>query len=495
MRYSMIAMLLCACAPFTSARRLTPAEAEANYREFYRELMAGRYGTAKALADQRKVDKQKVLDVVITAMWQEIMINKEEMGVKEAREISRKFQLSQAVEASFAKNAFHHLIKYRSCEKAASVVFWFNLEPAYADKAIDCAGSLYGPNHIAVARLACIKPGAKDFQRKLITGWIKNFKQTSSVYRDYDLLAEIAAICPLVGGDFSELFAIGMEDKQFKFARAMLNEKDFKKVPVDYDGFIAAAISHFQCGLAATVAIEHELSDDVVEAIFLNPRCFGGTLSEIDLETVPRKKIFWLFDLSLQAREYAFARNLVDKFQLADSYFDRIVDEAIGARDFQQIVDFELPADRDVHLYQDGILDKIMDLNEEWFVVLYAVSKAEEKSDKNWHGWVERAYLHALRRGAFELAAGVAEKHEQPEFGRWGIKLAFESACEANLKEAGEIARRWLDRQAWRRVVLLVYQKKREEEIAKKRKKRIELLERTRRACADSDDWCVEQAP
>jgi hypothetical protein len=110
--------------------------------------------------------------------------------------------------------------------------------------------------------------------------------------------------------------------------------------------------------------------------------------------------------------------------------------------------------------------------------------------DENWYAWIERAYLHALRRGAFVLAAEIAQKHDDDisEFNKWGVNLAFESACKSDLEEAGYIARRWLDRQAQHRVIILTYQKKREEERRK-------LLKRSRRACADADDWCIKRIP
>lgn len=412
MRQIFIAVFLCACASVHSARRAAPVYSEADFREFYREFVSGRYNSAKAIAARKSVDKQRVIETVLTEMWQEVMLSRG-AGVTKAKELSRQFQLGRATETVFAKNAFAYLIKFKSCENAANVVFSFNLGPTYADKAIDCAKFVYSPNHLEVARLACLRPGAKERLNSLIAGLVKSFKQTSAAYRDYEVMSVIVAMCPLTGNQYSELFAVGVEDKQFRFARAVLKKNEFKKTAADYQNFIAAAVAHFQCGLAATVAIEYGLPNDIVEAVFLNPKCFGNTLSEIDLEVIPFQKSIWLFDLSLQAHEYLFARNLVDRFNLADAYFNRIVDEAVSAKDFSQIIEFDPPTDWDKNLYQDQVLDKILDLNEEWFVVLYAVSNAKSgDAEKNWYNWVERAYLRALRRGAFELAAGIAEKHK-----------------------------------------------------------------------------------
>ena len=485
----MIAVLLCACASFTSARRPTVAEAEANYKLFIKYFDLGNYDQAKAIADQKKVDRQQIIKVITTAMWQEVILTKV-MGVGWAKAMARKFQLDRATETAFAQDVFSYLVINNSCEIAADVVLYFDLGPIYADKAINCAQPYPFPVH--VARLACRVPGTKDLRSKLINGWVNNFQQSQPAQRDYVSMAEIAVLCPLTADQYADLFAIGLKDKQLEFTRIMLEKGNFKKILADYDNFIAMAVAQFQCGMAATVALKHKLPDATVEALFLNPKCFGGNLWEVDPALISSKKVYRFFELSLEAHEYLFARNLVEKFNLADTYFDRIVDEAIAAKDFSSIIDFDPPAGLDKRLYQDGVLEKLMDSNEEWFVVRYAISRSTTFSsdvDENWYAWIERAYLHALRRGAFELAAEIAYKYELTEFSKWGINLAFDGACQArNLDEAETIVRRYkLGREALNRVVLLRYQKNKEE-----KKKRMESRQRQKRVCGSSDDWNVK---
>lgn len=480
MRYVMIAMLLCACASFISRRRLTVAEVEANYQEFYKEFTAGNYNEAKIIAYQKNVDRRRVVTVVTTAMWQKVILN-QAIGVGQAKAISQTFQLDREIEAAFARKIFEYLVINNSCEVAADLVLYFDLGLTYADKAINCAQPYPSFQR---AHLACRRPSIKDLQSKLKDGWIENFKQSRPDQRDYDSMAKIAVICSLTADQYADLFAIGIEDKQLAFALAILEKGDFKKTSSDYDKFIAMAVARFQCGVAAAVTLKYKLPDATVEALFLNRKCFGGNFREVDLGLVPPKKIFWFFDLSLQAQEYTLARNLVEKFQLADPYFDRIVDEAINARAFDEIIDLDPPEDYDKHLYKNQILERIMDLDEEWFVARYVITRVE-----NWKAWIERAYLHALRRGAFELAADLAKKHELLEFTRWGIALAFDGACQAqNLDEAETIVRHHkLEREALNRVVLLRYQKNKKEA----KKKQLELRRRQKRECQKGDDWCV----
>ena len=70
----------------------------------------------------------------------------------------------------------------------------------------------------------------------------------------------------------------------------MLDKGNFNKTAVDYDNFIAVAIAKYQCGLAATVAFQQKLPDSAIEAIFLNPKCLGRNLREVDMAFVYPQK-------------------------------------------------------------------------------------------------------------------------------------------------------------------------------------------------------------
>ena len=525
MRYAIV-MWLCACASITSARHQTAAEVKANYVEFYKEFMAGHYGRANAIASQKKVNRQMVVDIVLAEMSRHI---RNDLVVL-AKIVSRDLELDRATETAFAQNTFDLMVKSSNCWGAADVAFYFDLGPAYADRAINCGMSVYEVNKALL--LACNRSGTPELISWLTRVAVEDFKHTSPDHRDYDSITEISKICSLTAEQYLDLFAISIADQRLylalemivvlgyaknigdldlqplyrrlfqaamatpndgnlKFVQEMFKKDGFKKISADYDNFIAVAVERFNCGLAMTVAIERKLPDAALEAIFLNPKCSGAVFDDVELELIPPKRAGWFLDLSLQAGKFFFARKLVDKFSMGDSDVNRIVDEALAAKALDQVMDFDPPSDQDKRAYQDSILDRIMDADEEHFVVRFAVSciKSQCNVEENWHGWIERAYLHALRRGAFELAAEIAGKYDSSEFSQYGVNLAFDQACQAkNLDEAELIVRRFkLGRKAMDRVVILRYQIKKAEE----RKKWLESRKRQERACQKSGDWNV----
>lgn len=517
----MSVLFFCACAPFKGPERpLSPAEIRANELEFHRQFNLENYEAVRQFAKINKVDRKVVLDTVLVAMWREIY----GVGnVPEAKNIGDKMGLDEPTQKVFAQDAFGYLLRAKQCGLAAEVAFYFGLDQTYADSAIVCAEESFTINF--TIQLACEKPGTLAVQNKIKAKWLKAFHQATPSTRDFWPISQVVEECPFTADEYLDLYntfitddqlywafavASTLDDKKLmtpdnvqtlyqsvfqaaitkpsggsvnsvyvsgytnlKVAKMILEEKKFVRKAADYDSFIASAITQFQCGLAATVAIEHNLPSATVEAIFLHQRCLGGTLNEIDPHIVSPMIRQWVFELSLRAREYRFARALVSTFAMGDEYFEQIVDEAINAKDFLAIADMEPPADWDKIIYQWWILGRLVDVDEEWFVAVYAV--AHEGTyllvDINWYLWVERAYLHALRRGAFELAADIAAKHNDSDFIDWGVKLAFEHACDAdNLAEAENVVRRYkLGKQAARRVALLRLKKTQAEEKKKKK--------------------------
>ena len=87
--------------------------------------------------------------------------------------------------------------------------------------------------------------------------------------------------------------------------------------------------------------------------------------------------------------------------------------------------------------------------------------KAPFEMDVNWKLWWIWRTCTPCAADAFELAADIAAKHRDAEFMKWGVKLAFDHACDAgSLADAREVARRHnLDKAALKRVALLVNKK------------------------------------
>ena len=503
MRYLAIilAVLCCACASTVPKprRNFTPEEIKENERDFYREFSLENYDEAMRIAKEKKVDRKMVEETVIVAMWRKIY---DIADVPDAKNIMDKFQLDRAVQTVFAQSAIDYLLRSKQCNIAADVAFYFDLGQTYADKAILCSDSMFSISH--TTQLACDRPGTPQLGDKIKAKWLVSFEEASPSTRDYWPISEIAEACSFTEDQYLLMYNVCLSDNQMYLAfvaastlsekklmsddrsqllyrrvfqasitvpgrenlaaaKMLLEDKKFIREAGDYDNFFASAIAQFQCGMAATVAIEHNLPDASLEAIFMNRRCLGGTLSEIDPHIIHLVKRPWVFELSLRAREYLFARNMVSVFEMDDSYFEQIVDAAIDAKDFLPILGLEPPDDWGKTIYQWWILGRLMDLDEEWFVTIYTVAWDGTFSivDINWYLWVEQAYLHALRRGAFALAADIAAKHRDADFMEWGVKLAFDHACDAdNLPEAGDVARRYhLGKAALKRVALLVNKK------------------------------------
>ena len=135
-------------------------------------------------------------------------------------------------------------------------------------------------------------------------------------------------------------------------ASLLLTEEKFVHDAADYDALVAASFAQFQCEFAATAAIQHELPDATLEAIFMHPDCFGRALSKLDPGSVPLEKRQWLFEVSLRAHEYVFARSMITAYEFDDSYFEQIVDAAIDAKEFIIIIEIEPPDDWDKITYQ-----------------------------------------------------------------------------------------------------------------------------------------------
>lgn len=513
---------ICACTPVKGPKRpLAPEEIKANELEFNRRFNLEEYDSAREFAKANKVNREVVRDTALLAMWREIYGT---INAQEAWNIAQQIRLDGATQKVFARDAFNYSLRSNQCRLAADVAFYFRMDQAYADNAILCAEK-YNSLNTAI-QMACEKPGTLDVQNKIKANWLTAFHEASPSTRDYWPVSQIIEECPFTADEYLDLYNTCLSDDQLYWAFAVVSTLDDKKLmtadnvqslyrsvfqaaistssrgqaplvyvsgytnlkaakmileetkfirdAADYDNFIASAISQFQCGLAATVAIEHKLPTATVEAIFLHPRCLGGTLSEIDPHIVPPMTRQWVFELSLRAREYLFARALVSTFDMGDEYFEQIVDEAIGAKDFLVIVDMEPPDDWDKISYQWWILGRLVNSDEEWFVTVYAVARDGTywgMVEINWYLWVEQAYLHALRRGAFELAADIAAKHKESDFTDWGVKLAFDYACDADsLADAENVARRYkLGKQASRRVSLLRLKKTQAEEKKKKK--------------------------
>lgn len=529
MRHFIIcALFLGACAPIST---VDSAEVDAGIR-FYEAFQDGRFAKAKKIADQFKIDRRVVWDTVEKAMWK---MGQHPSRVKSVKKLGRLFQLPRERELSFARNFFNQAIVNRYCEKAVSIAFHFDLGAKRIDEGIGCAveHSLFFSFAEDVPRIACTTRGTPEFLEQLMDTWVQDFRATSPSFRIHSSMREIASLCPFNDKHLLDLFTIGLADKKPDFALAMLQmskasgfflrydvlyrrlyemtiglpydlynlktanrilgERDFIKTPADYDQFIALAISRFHCEIALASAMEHRLPNDKIRSIFFHQRCLSADLKEFDFDVVRPEQAGWLFETSLQAGRFLFARNLVSKFSMGQDAIRRIVDEAWFAKDFDTLMELDPPFNISQRDFRESLLEKMLDSDEEWFVARYVIAQGGNPETgytkwSYWYNWLERAYMHALYRGAYELAADIAGKHILRAWSVWAVQLAFDQAMKNNDPESAKIiAKRWnLGNDAVHQAVLLGWKKVQAESREEDRR-------RQKRSCKSVDAWSVER--
>lgn len=489
--------LVCACATAKPVPRPLDPKTDKDFLAFYAALHDGHVIEARKIAVRAGIaDHPEVVEAVIV----EMIIEANKGMILVAQMIATEFELEPWRVKAFAEVTFETLLRGGKCEYAADAAFYFDLEKKFADQAISCAEKKSDAMYALL--FACHRPGSSEVMARLSKTVLDGFATADAASHDYDRLAQAVVICPFDEGQLHYLLGMAFLDRRYDFdiavlekakslgfswpygewyrklydsavaehefgtAERLLVDPNFVHTPADELAFIDATVKFRRCDLAAIAAIRSKFPDATIEALFLDGRCFGMEFTGLEWY-VPEDKSVWYFELSLRAQKFTLAGVIVRKFQLGRASFDRVTDAALAVKAYDAAVNL-LPTDEDRRTYRNRVLQRILDADEEWFVTRYAVAMrgTYDQSDENWDGWIERAYLHALRHGAFELAADIADRHADKEFGRWGIQLAFDKACEAeNAEEAGAIAKRWnLGKDANRKVALLRAKKQREAE-------------------------------
>lgn len=195
------------------------------------------------------------------------------------------------------------------------------------------------------------------------------------------------------------------------------------------------------------------------------------------------------FNFSLQTKNFPLARSIIQEYSLDKNYFDRAVVEGLAAQYFEEVLSFEPWGGHSGADYREEILDRVLEINEEWVVIRFVNERYGLFSYIQKKSWAERSFLHALRRNDFVLATEITDKYGSQEFGKWAIRLAFELALQnKDADNAMYLAKRWhFDKNDLRRVTMLYVEKKAEEA----RKKKEDSRQRKKRECESSKDWNV----
>jgi len=263
------------------------------------------------------------------------------------------------------------------------------------------------------------------------------------------------------------------------------------------------AVEQYQCAMAASMALKNKLPDQVVEKVFLSRKCQGGNLGEVEVKLVPPKNAEWFFNLSLKAQEFLLARKTIKEFSLGKDSFDKAVEEGMKVNDYGEVLLFE-PWDKErAEDFRDGILNKMLDANEEWPIIRFlgdhSSGGTELKlfSDTQKAGWTERAFLHALRRGAYDLAADISSTDKRSDFKDWGIRLSFDEAMKARNPDMAKLIAKVhhldKDKDIMRRVAMLYFEKNQEKERQKIKDEAIKKKRECEASQAKDKDWHEER--
>lgn len=455
-----VAILLSACGGGTSSLQVHKPVAivsETSYKEFEKQFLdeENYYEAAKLTVG---LEHSRVVEIVSSHILQEMVGDKINPG--SAEEILAMFRVDSKSQMDIGRKAYASWIDSDlgdACKNAAEIAYYFDLGTSYADKAISCAQNKFESDYAEVANVACRRPGSQELQKKLVDGWVERFERLPVNLRYYEVLhsvpfsgqfnfdyfarideyepmSKIASLCPLSQKQYESLFAIGINDKKLEFSQSVLENSRFQKKSADYDDFISLALSRYECGVAAEVAIKYDLLDKV-KAIFGTQKCLGGSLRDINLGLITPELSQWFFELSLKKEVFHLAYRIVKHFSLGDDKFDKVVNEALAARDYAEVLDFSPYNQESKEVFRDRVVDQVLEENEEWAMVNYLVTNWSYFAQVQRKTWVERAFLHALFRGAFNISADIAAVHPDKDFAKKGIDMSFAGVMKAENPE------------------------------------------------------------
>ncbi|HSR89571.1 MAG TPA: hypothetical protein VLK22_04260 [Candidatus Udaeobacter sp.] len=327
------------------------------------------------------------------------------------------------------------------CNLAADLAYYFKLGSDYADKAINCHTRL--PDQ---AKLACLRPGSLALQRQLAGKYIIDFLSNhrplkihlvpypyggfyvaESTFAD---MLEIAGLCTLDQEEYRSLLAFGIKTNEVWLTRKIFELERFAKQPEDFDQFFTLALGKYECGTAATVAFEHHLSDQIIESIFLDKRCFSGNLGELDPALAPKEKAEWLFSLCLRAQEFSLGSKVIKQFQLDKDHFNLLVSEGLKAHDYNDVLNMEPWGSDSVEYFRFTVFKEMLSANEELAMANFVQAQSFDFVQLSSNQLLELVFSHALFRSDYMLAAEIIARHGVTKNKDDGIRIAFESALQ-----------------------------------------------------------------
>lgn len=261
---------------------------------------------------------------------------------------------------------------------------------------------------------------------------------------------------------------------------------------------VKAYIAKRECAEALALTHTLKLDDATIDAVFTDPMCVVSSFDTFETDLYYADDGAWLkyFTFALKHDHFHLARRLADRAQKArkddkDSH-ELLIAKGLDAGAHALLLSLAPPPGEEAETYREGIFEHALDHGREWTAATFANQYATTPP-----AIVERAYLRAMERGEWILAAQIAEKYGDPKKLESRARLAFEMAMIAEKpKDAQFIMRvtRLKDPELTRRAALMRFRQKREEErkaAQEKRRRERAKRRRERRRREEAGEWSV----
>lgn len=441
-------------------------------------------------------------------------------NIPTALELAEERKLPKAERIRFAQGLFDTLVHDGMCIRAAKFARAFGLDHAHGETAVQCVRRI---DVIEAATVVCDADVDDAYRAALLAEAWDSLDALPADKRFAMLDTLVESTCPLPearasawfpktlldpaglrlsrmilhvaisqkwGWDAQSLFrqalaaAIGFDAVQR--AQETIDDTAFVPNDADLDSFLGYQIAHLRCEDAAMTVVSRKLPLARAEAIFAHPRCLGAAMTGIGWRVADDDAQAW-FALAMKYRKYRLARLLAGKTKDGNALMEKVETAALDALDFDAVMDFPPRDGEHAEQHQDRVLQGALDRNEEWFVVRWSIYQQNQVQVPRRDAWIERAYLHALLRKEWKMAADCIAKHSVAATAATAERLVFEEAMRAeDAPAAVELARQYkLGNDCARRAAVLQFRKNQEAERAKAKAK----AEKEKRLRKESGDW------
>jgi hypothetical protein len=411
-----------------------------------------------------------------TAVLARMTKNVREDDVAGAMRLASSYGLGKEEQASFGRTVFEELYDAGLCIRAVKLATTFDLGERYGERAVQCVRKI---SVIEAGALVCDADVGDAYRKGLVDDAWQSLEDLPTEKRFAMLETLIESDCPLPKARAAAWFPRTLvEPSGLRIGRMLVNkgrvrhwswdiqamfrqllmaainlnvERQAAEIMED-DAFILEdtvvdpyqhyLIANHRCEDAVKLVLKRKLAFARAESIFDEAKCVGVSFD--GLAWFIREDAAQWFDLAMRDQKHRLARRLADKLPVPKAMIVLVETATLYAGDYDALMDFPPHEGETADQQQDRVLKDALDREEEWFVVRWNLYGFNGRviTEVRLNGWIERAYLHALFRKDWRLAASCISKHTAPASAIEGERLAFEEALRAeDANTAIELAR------------------------------------------------------